>query len=256
MPPIFHTAILRRPCPEMVNGITTAGLGTPDFTRALEQHSGYAAVLQHLGLDVRFLESAPAYPDSVFIEDVAVCTPEFALITRPGAPTRTGETEGMRQVLKEFYIDIAEIRAPGTLEGGDVMRSGSHWFVGLSDRTNEEGARQLIALLEEHGYTGSIVKFTEMLHLKTGVSFLENNNLLVCGEFTDHPAFSEFNRIEIPPGEAYAANSLWINGTVLVPAGFPETAAKIRQAGYPVIETDVSEFRKLDGGLSCLSLRF
>jgi len=256
MPPLFHTALLRRPCPEMVNGITTASLGTPDFSRALKQHSDYVAILQQLGLDVRILKPEPAYPDSVFLEDVAVCTPAFALITRPGAPARMGETTGMREVLKEFYIDMEEIRPPGTLEGGDVMRTGSHYYVGLSHRTNKEGALQLIAALEKRGMTGSIVPIGELLHLKTGVSCIENNTLLVCESFRDPAAFRSFNRIIVPDREAYAANSLWVNGPVIVPAGFPETAARIREAGYPVIETDVSEFRKLDGGLSCLSLRF
>lgn len=256
MPPLFHTAILRQPCPEMVHGITTADLGIPDYSRALKQHSDYAAILQQLGLDVRILSPERAYPDSVFLEDVAVCTHKFALITRPGARSRRGETAGIREVLEEFYIDIAEIRPPGTLEGGDVMKTGSHYFVGLSDRTNEEGARQLIALLEKRGMTGSVIPIGELLHLKTGVSYIENNTMLVCESFRDHAAFLPFNRIIVPDSEAYAANSLWINGSVIVPAGFPETAGHIREAGYPVIETDVSEFRKLDGGLSCLSLRF
>lgn len=251
----FTSAILRRPLPEMVNGITSANLGKPDFERALRQHQKYAESLEQCGLRVNILEGDSRFPDSVFIEDVALCTPSCAIITRPGAASRKGETAGMREVLSEYYEDIQEITSPGTLEGGDVMMVGNHFYTGLSERTNREGAGQLIKILERHGMSGSLVPLREVLHLKTGLSYLENNTLLVCGEFMKYPEFKEFNRIFVPPHEAYAANSLWINGTILVPAGFPETRIKIEKAGYQVIALDVSEFQKLDGGLSCLSLR-
>jgi dimethylargininase len=251
----FTTAILRRPSPEMVKGITAANLGIPDYERALRQHKKYAESLAQCGLQVKMLEGDNRYPDSVFIEDVALCTPACAIITCPGAASRKGETAGMRKVLSEYFEDIEEITFPGTLEGGDVMMVGNHFYTGLSERTNREGAVQLIRILERHGLSGSMVPLKEVLHLKTGLSYLENNNLLVCGEFMKYPEFEIFNRIIVPAHEAYAANSLWVNGTVMVPAGFPETRAKIESAGYQVMELDVSEFQKLDGGLSCLSLR-
>jgi dimethylargininase len=253
---LFTTAIVRLPSPEMVHGITTAKLGKPDFAKALEQHHKYVKALESCGLQVQILESDNRFPDSVFIEDVALCTVSCAVITHPGAESRKGETSGMRDVLSRFYKVIEEIRPPGTLEAGDVMMVGNHFYIGLSERTNPQGAGRLIDILSRHGSSGSTVPLKEVLHLKTGVSYLENNNLLVCGEFIGFPGFDSFNRMEVPAHEAYAANSLWINGTVLVPEGFPETRAKIEQAGYPVIVVDVSEFRKLDGGLSCLSLRF
>lgn len=252
----FTNAIVRRPSPEMVHGITSATLGSPDFLLALRQHEKYVEALETCGLEVKVLDGDPGFPDSVFIEDVAVCTPGCAIITNPGAESRNGEKDGMRAVLSEFYQNIEEIRAPGTMEAGDVMRVGNHLYIGLSERTNPEGARQLISILEREGMTGSVVPLKNVLHLKTGVSYLDNNHLLACGELVDFQGFSSYDRIVVPAREAYAANSLWINGTVLVPEGFPETRAEIEKAGYPVITVDVSEFQKLDGGLSCLSLRF
>jgi dimethylargininase len=158
--------------------------------------------------------------------------------------------------LKNFYTNIETITAPGTLEGGDVMRVGDHFFVGLSARTNTEGARQFMEFLNKYGYTASNIKMEKFLHLKTGLAYLEDNGLLVAGEFIEHPEFKKFNRIIIEEKEAYAANCIRVNDRVLVPLGYPGTKAAIEAAGYNVLEVDVSEFRKLDGGLSCLSLRF
>ena len=130
------------------------------------------------------------------------------------------------------------------------------YFIGISSRTNSAGAEQLIKILNKYGMEGITIPLKSMLHLKSGVSYLENNNLLVAGEFANNKEFPNFNRILVKPDELYAANSLWINDKVIVPEGFPETRKKIEKAGYETIVLDVSEFRKVDGGLSCLSLRF
>ena len=253
---MFQTAIVRTPCEEMINGITSASLGKPDYKLALKQHAAYVDALRSCGLDVTVLEADPRFPDSTFVEDVALCTSRFAVLTNPGAPSRNGEKTEMALVLSTFFTHIESIKIPGTLDAGDVMMVGDHFFIGISERTNDEGAAQLISILESHGMSGERVPLKEMLHLKTGLSYLENNHLLVFGEFCKHLAFSDFNKIEVGEDEAYAANSLWINDTILVPLGFPTTLRKIKQAGFRTLEVDVSEFRKLDGGLSCLSLRF
>jgi len=253
---MLRNAIVRKPCPSIINGLTSVSLGKPDYQKALEQHAEYVEGLRKAGLNVKVLEADDLHPDSTFIEDVALCTSKFAVITNPGAESRRGETSGIRLVLQEFYNTIEEITHPGTLEAGDVMMTGKHFFIGISNRTNVHGAVQLIQNLEKHGMTGSIITLKKMLHLKSGASYLENNNMLVCGELEACKDLEKFNRIIVDPGESYAANSLWINGIVLVPAGFPETRRKIENAGYRTIILDVSEFRKLDGGLSCLSLRF
>lgn len=253
---MFTQAIVRKPCPEMIHGLSSSGLGMPDYNLALEQHGKYIAALRQCGLCVTILEADPAFPDSTFVEDVALCTPACAIITNPGAPSRKGEKEAITAILPRFFQKVEAIEAPGTLEGGDVMMVGNHYFIGISERTNRQGAAQLITLLRKYGMDGEMVPLREMLHLKSGLSYLENNILLISREFSRLPAFQSFDRIEVDADEGYMANSLWINGTVLVPAGFPVTLEKIRSAGYPALLLDMSEFRKLDGGLSCLSLRF
>jgi dimethylargininase len=253
---MFRDAIVRIPCPSIIDGLTTATLGKPDYIKALEQHKAYTEALRKCGLKIKVLEEDDLHPDSTFIEDVALCTSEFAVITNPGAESRHGEIQGIRDVLQQFYGNIEAINSPGTLEAGDVLMADNHFFIGISSRTNLSGSEQLVKILEKYGMTGSAIPLKEMLHLKSGASYLENNNLLVSGELKDCRDLQRFNRIIVEPGESYAANSLWINGTVLVPAGFPETGKKIGDAGYSTIVLDVSEFRKVDGGLSCLSLRF
>jgi dimethylargininase len=253
---MFRNAIVRVPCRGIKDGLTTSSLGKPDYLKAVEQHHKYIETLKESGLKVKVLPEKKLFPDSTFIEDVALCTPKFAVITNPGAQSRRGEIPGIREVLEEFYSSIEEILLPGTLESGDVMMVENNYFIGISKRTNMEGADQLIKILEKYKMTGSKVHLEKMLHLKSGVSYLQNNNMLVCGEFINNKAFEKYNRIKIDEDESYAANSLWINGKVLVPDGFPKTKNKIEKAGYETKVLDVSEFRKIDGGLSCLSLRF
>ena len=253
---MFRNAIVCTPCPSIVDGITSSDLGKPVYSVALDQHNKYVEVLQKLGLKTHIITAKKLFPDSTFIEDLALCTSKCAVITLPGAASRRGEIEGMKEVLLNYYGSIEEIKNPGTLESGDVMMVGSHFFIGISSRTNPEGADQLIKILNKYGLSGSKVPLKKMLHLKSGVSYLENNNMLVCGEFIEDKNFERFNRIIVDNDEAYAANSLWINERVLVPVGFPKTREKIEQAGYETVALNVSEFRKVDGGLSCLSLRF
>ena len=136
------------------------------------------------------------------------------------------------------------------------MMVGSHYFIGISERTNLEGAQQISKILKKHGFSVSLVELDEMLHLKTGVAYLENNTLLACGEMLTKPEFQNFNIIPVDPDESYAANCIWVNDTVFMPLGYPKARRSVQKAGYQIKDIDVSEFRKLDGGLSCLSLRF
>ena len=253
---MFTKAIVRTPAPSMINGLTSARLGKPDFDLALKQHAEYIQALKSCGLKVICLDPNAQYPDSTFVEDVALLTNKCAIITNPGAPSRRGEISGMRETLSAYYEDIEDILAPGLLEAGDVMMVGSHFYIGLSARTNQSGADQLMAHLQKYGLAGSVVELKEVLHLKTGVAYLEHNNLLACGEFLTHPDFQKFNILPIDSIESYAANCIWVNDNVLIPQGYPHALETISNAGYEVLEVDVSEFRNLDGGLSCLSLRF
>jgi len=254
---MFENVIVRKPSKSLRNGITSnPELGKPDYEKALIQHNDYIEALKKCRVKVCVLEAIEQYPDSCFVEDVAVCTKKFAMIAKPGAPSRKGEEKEIIEVIKKFYNDIEYIKKPGTLEGGDVMMVGDHFYVGLSKRTNREGAKQLIKALKKYGMSGSIIEMSEMLHLKSGLAYLEDNVLLVAGEFIDNVEFEKFNKIIIDEDEAYSANCIRVNDYVLVPAGYPKTKVKIEDAGLKAIVVDTSEYRKVSGGLSCLSLRF
>lgn len=162
----------------------------------------------------------------------------------------------MRGVLADYYDQILEIESPGTLDGGDVMDANGHFYIGLSERTNEHGADQLIQVLNEYGMTGEKVLFPEFLHLKSGISYLENDTVLLANQFLNLPQFKSFERIILKEENAYPANSIWVNGTIITPAGFPEVSEQLKRTRHKIIELEMSEFQKVDGGLSCLSLRF
>ncbi len=253
---MFKYAITRKPSRSLVDGLSDADYGIPDYKKAVAQHNDYIDALKECGLDVTVLEACEDFPDSCFVEDVALMTPHCAILTRPGAPSRRGEVKHIEDTVKSFYENIERITSPGQVEAGDIMMAGDHYYIGLSERTNQIGADQMISILEKYAMTGSVVEMSEVLHLKTGLGYIEDNTLLACGEFLSKPEFQKYDIIEIEADHSYSANSVWINGTVLVPKGYDRTVAVIKAAGYKVREVDVSEYRKLDGGLSCLSLRF
>ncbi|MBC8507520.1 MAG: N(G),N(G)-dimethylarginine dimethylaminohydrolase [Anaerolineales bacterium] len=253
---MFKNAIVRTPGRSIVDGLSSANLGKPIYEVVLEQHAAYVAAIEKCGVQVTVLDADERFPDSTFIEDTALLTPHCAIAMNLGAESRKGETTDIEQVLRQRFEIVEEVREPGTVEGGDIMMVGSHFYIGLSERTNLVGAQQVIDILEKYGLSGSMVEMNDMLHLKTGVAYLENESLVACGEFLTHPAFQDFNILPISDDESYAANSVWINGKVMIPMGYPNSKALIERSGYETIEVDVSEFRKLDGGLSCLSLRF
>ncbi len=256
---MFKNIIVRRPGKSVCKGITSCPeLGEPDYQLALKQHDDYIAALKKCGCKVTVLEAMEDFPDSCFVEDTAVLTSKVAIISRPGADSRREESKYMIETIKQFYPEdkIEYIVAPGTMEGGDVMMVGNHFYIGKSARTNDEGCRQFIEILEKHGHTGTVVELKEMLHLKTGVNYLENNNLLISGEFLLNELFDQYNQYEIPEDEGYAANCIWVNDKVIVPSGYPKVKKMVEDMGYEVLTVDTSEYKKLDGGLSCLSLRF
>ncbi len=256
---MFKHTIVRTPCQKVCDGITSAPeLGQPIYEKALKQHETYIEALKKTGVDVLVLPPLEDFPDSCFMEDVAVVAGECAIVTNPGAASRNKEADYVEEALLKFYNkkDIGHIVSPGTLEGGDVMKCGDTFYIGLSARTNKEGIDQFAAFFAQYGYKTIAVPLEKVLHLKTGVNYLENNKMLVSGEFIDDPAFAEYEKLIVPEAEAYGANCIWMNGTVIIPMGYPTVKAQIEKAGYPIIEVDTSEFRKIDGGLSCLSLRF
>ena len=252
---MFTHALTRKPGPDFSEGLTTSLLGEPSYTRIKKQHDAYVEALEKLGLEVMLLDPQPGYPDAYFVEDTAVVTPEVAVITIPGAPSRQGEQTSIEPVLSRFR-KIEKILPPGTLDGGDVLMARDRFFIGISDRTNTEGAHQLGAILGSYDYTWDTIFVGEGLHLKSSVNFVEKNTLILTQPFQGMNIFESFDKIVLDEEEMYAANTLWVNDSLIMPSGFTAAKEKLSKMGMPIIELDVSEVAKMDGGLTCLSLRF
>jgi dimethylargininase len=251
----FQYAITRRPGKTFDRGITTSNLGAPDYELILKQHTVYIETLKSIGIDVIELDPLPDYPDAHFVEDTVVVTPDVAIITNPGAPSRQGEEKSITEVILR-YRQVEYIQAPGTVDGGDVLMMDNHFFIGISERTNHQGADQMGKILEKHDNTFTPIPVGAGLHFKSSVNCVAPNTLLITGDVADHEAFYEYDKIMVGNEESYAANTLWINNHLLMPKGFPSTKAKLKRLGLPIIELDVSEIQKMDGGLTCLSIRF
>ncbi|MSR62909.1 MAG: hypothetical protein EXS08_10745 [Planctomycetes bacterium] len=256
---MFTRALVRPPAASFAAGLTSSDLGPPDLALALRQHAAYVAALRRCGLALTELAPDPAFPDSTFVEDTAVLVPGCAVIARPGAPSRAGETAAVRAALRPLFARMAEIEAPGTLDGGDICAAGEHVFIGLSARTNEAGGRQLATILAREGLTSSFLDvraLAGLLHLKSGLAWLGARRLLALDALREHPALRGWTTIPVARGEEYAANCVLLDERVLVPAGFPQVSTNLRALGLEPLALEMSEFRKMDGGLSCLSLRF
>ncbi|MFO7829850.1 MAG: arginine deiminase family protein [Bacteroidales bacterium] len=252
---MFTKAIVRRPAETFANGITTSNLGKPNYNLALKQHDAYCDALIKCGLELTILEADPDYPDSCFVEDTAIVTKDFGIITRPGDQSRLGETEAIQEALSPL-LPLHFIKEPGTVDGGDIMQVENNFYIGLSGRTNLPGAQQLSKILKAHHYDVFSIPVCNILHFKTGVNYLGDNNIILHKEFCSKDDLNAYHQIIVDTDEEYAANALRINDFVLIPAGFPKTKSAIEKLGYKTIAIEMSEFRKMDGGLSCLSLRF
>jgi dimethylargininase len=200
------------------------------------------------------------YPDGTFVEDTAVISGKMAVVTWPGAPTRQGEITSIEAALARYHdLELHRITAPGTVDGGDICQAGKHFFIGQSNRTNAEGARQLAAILASNAYTSSVIDIRHsgsLLHLKSGMTFLGDNRMLVVPEVPVSAELARYELLQVPAGEDYAANCIRVNDHVLLAAGYPRLAEMLERQGYVLISIETSEYRKMDGGLSCLSLRF
>ena len=261
----FRRAIVRPPAANFADGLSTVALGFPDFGLALAEHEAYCGALEALGLELTRLAPDAHFPDSTFVEDTAILVGDrAAILTRPGAASREGEVAGIAPALSAFFPEPRRIEAPGTLDGGDVCeaRVGEkevHWFIGVSQRTNEDGARQLARFLADDGYSSSFVDIRGVpgiLHLKSGIAWLSGRRLVVIDSLRPDPAFQGWEIVPVDPGEEYAANCVAVNDAVLFAKGFPRLEKRLAGLGYRPLVLDMSEFQKMDGGLSCLSLRF
>lgn len=256
---MFSKAIVRAPSENFADGLTSVDLGVPVFETALVQHRAYCEALVRCGLSLIELEPDAKYPDSTFVEDTAILTAKCAVITRPGAPSRSGEIVGMAETLAKYYDKLDAVQPPGTIDGGDVCQIENRFLIGISDRTNEAGARQLSKYLEAAGFTSSHVDIRGtygLLHLKSGISYLGENRVLVTDALAGEKELEGFELLTVPNDEEYAANCIRVNDYLLFAAGFPKLRNTLEGLGYKIIELEMSELQKMDGGLSCLSLRF
>ena len=253
---MFSHAIARKPGPNFAQGLTTAVNGEPPrYKSLLNQHEKYITALRSIGLEVTLLDALPDHPDAYFVEDTAVVAAEVAVITNPGADARKGEEKSIAPVLAR-HRKTEKIQPPGTLDGGDVLQIGKHFFIGVSERTNNEGAGQLSHILRGYGYTCTTVAVGEGLHFKSGVNYVGKNTLLVTEDFAAKEQLKGYDTIVVDRDESYAANTLLINNHLLIPRGYPGTHKKLEVLGFKTIELDTSEVRKMDGALTCMSIRF
>lgn len=224
-----------------------------DLALARRQHAAYVAALEAAGCEIRQAPSLPDMADSVFVEDTVVVVDELAVLTRPGAESRRGEVASMADTLRSLR-PLAWIEAPGTIDGGDVLRIGSRIYVGRSARSNDAGIGQLRALLAPHGYSVEGVRTRECLHLKSAVTAVADDTVLVNPRWLVDDAFAEYRRIEVDPGEEHAANAVRVGDVVLYPASFPRTAERLRAAGIGLHVLDLSELQKAEGATTCCSV--
>jgi len=226
-----------------------------DAERAGAQHHDYLRTLEALGCRLVILPAEPALPDSVFVEDVAIVLDEVAVMTRPGALSRRAEVASVAKALGH-YRTLLTIETPGNLDGGDVMRAGRTLYVGQSARSNAEGIAQLSALLNEHGYAVQGVPTRGCLHLKSAVTQIADDTLLLQPAWVDRALFADFRVLEVDPAEPHAANVLRVGNALVMPAGFPRTQQRLVDAGFNVTAVDVSELQKAEGAVTCCSLIF
>ncbi len=254
----FTHAITRRPAGSIVQGLRAVDTGAPSLALMSQHHADYVAVLRSTGASVVELDALEAYPDSVFVEDTALCLPEGAVVMRPGAPSRLGEAGEMAPHLRALYGEVTMVTGSGSfIEGGDILTTETEVLVGRSARTNTAGIAELRGLVTPWGHKVREV-FTPpgVLHFKTDCSLLDEETILSTARLDASGCFEGYRVIHTAAGEEACANSIRFNDLVLMPAGFARTRDVLVKAGYAVREIGNSECAKLDGGMSCLSLRF
>jgi len=250
------TAITRAVSPAIVHcEISFIDRRPIDLSKAQDQHHAYEMLLEKLGARVLSLSAEPALPDSMFVEDPAIVLDELAVILPLGTESRRPEAASLAKALSAFR-KLEYVSLPGTLEGGDVLRIGRTLFVGLTRRSNAEGLRQLSAILAPHNYEVIAVPVTGCLHLKSAVTHIGGNTLLANRAWFDSAPFAAYDWIDVDPAEPHAANALAFGGTIIFPASFPRTRARLEAQGFHVTPIDISELQKAESGLTCSSLLF
>lgn len=252
----FSHAITRKPAASIINGLRAEDIGTPDLDQMLRDHAAYVETLRATGAKVIELPALMDFPDAVFVEDTALCLPQGAIMMRPGAPSRMGEVAHMRPALAELFDDIRDITGDGHIEGGDILWTGREVLVGKSARTDAKGVAELRAILNDWGHPLRELQTPPgVLHFKTDCSALDPETILSTKRLDASGCFTDYRVLHVADGEEAAANAIRFNAHVIMPDGFPKTAEMLSQNGYDVRLINNTECAKLDGGMSCLSLR-
>ena len=252
----FNRAIVRRPSRSVVDGLRASDRGNPTYDGVRAEHGAYVAALTAAGVTVTVLPALEAFPDSMFVEDPALTLFEGAILLRPGAPSRAGETQEIAPTLHEMFATVLQLQA-GFADGGDVLITPERVMIGLSNRTDRVGAEALAACLAELGHNSEIAETPDdVLHFKTACSLLDEETILCTPSLAESGVFNGFKLAITPEGEEAAANALRINDVVLTGAEFPRTIEKLDGLGYAVVPVPTSEIGKIDAGLSCMSLRW
>lgn len=253
----FSHAIVRAVPDSAVDGLRAVDSGTPDLAQFRRDHAAYVSALEETGASVTKLPALEAFPDSVFVEDAALCLPQGAVVMRPGAPSRLGEAEAMAPTLEAAYSDVRRIAAPGHIEGGDILVSDREIMVGLSARTDMAGVDALRDAVSDWGQVVRVLETPPgVLHFKTDCSLMDGETILSTRRLADAGCFDGYRVLYTAEGEEASANAIRFNDRVLFPAGFQRTRDMLVSAGYDVVEIGNTEAARLDGGMSCLSLRF
>jgi len=253
----FNAAIVRKPGASVVDGLRADDRGNPTHAGVMAEHEAYVAALRTAGVDVTVLPPLEDFPDSIFVEDPALVFTQGAILLRPGAETRAGETAEIAPVLQSMFETVLDLPTPGFADGGDVLVTPQAVMIGLSARTDRAGAEGLRAALSTLGRKAEIVQTPEgVLHFKTDCSLLDEDTVLVTHRLVGTGFFKGLREVVLPMGEEPAANALRVNDVVFVGSDYPRTIELLDRTGYKVVPLRTSEIGKIDAGLSCMSLRW
>ena len=252
----FTHAIVRQPAKSIIKGLRAVDVGSPDYAQMISDHEDYIEALTFAGVEVIKLTALEKFPDGQFVEDTALCLPKATVLLRPSVPSRLGEVDEIAPKLRKLFKEVFEIEEPGHVEGGDILVAGKEILVGRSARTNTSGINQLSEIVTPLGHMiREVVTPPEILHFKTDCSLLGPNEILSTERLQSSGCFDGYQVINVADGEEAAANVIRVNDYVIMPAGFPKTKEILENHGYKVKAINNTQCAKLDGGMSCLSLR-
>lgn len=253
----FSHALCRKPARSVTNGLRANDQGDPNYAQFIQHHEAYVNALKSTGCQVTVLDALEQYPDSVFIEDAALCLAGTAIVLRPGAESRFGESAALMPALQTKFRSVLNLPGNGYVDGGDILVTDTEVLIGLSSRTNQTGYDSLSKMVEKLGFKARKINTpADILHFKTDCGLLDGQTIFASKALAATGCFDAYNVIIAPEGESAAANLIRVNDTVFISENYPKTKNMLDNAGYKVVCLPNSEAAKVDGGLSCMSLRF